>query len=372
MSKTVYRSATIILLAFCAYLLLAFIVRLLGNWPLGDFAATFYPAAKYFLRGENAYINDFTYVFDGTQHPPYNPIWILLAAVPFGGLSLQSADALRFLMDLGMISLSAYLCTRWVGIHDIARMVLLAIAPWFIIVLNSGQWSSLALVGMLLCFWGLKRDDVTMISAGVLLAAARPQITELVVLATLLLAWRQKILLRVIGLTMACVIVFSLAQPAWFFDLISLYVDRFVHPRPLDSILLLPGWPWLHLVVIGASAVGIALWAWRAQDPQPSTWLWASLAGVGLVSALHEFTYDWIILMMPLAWLLRERRAIVLVIALYLYTFAWALIPIGATFTLPSPIVLPFLIVSLVILWRFLPALAYRVGTNFGHQNFDL
>jgi hypothetical protein len=347
----------IALLLLGAFLLFPLTNQLLPYWRFGDFGATFYPAARYLLRGENAYINDFTYTLDGTQHPPYNPIWILLAAVPLGTLPLESALGLRFLLDLAAVLVCAHLCARWVGIRDIPRTILLAVAPWLVVVFYSGQWSSLAIIGMLLCYWGLKHDDVAMISVGILLAAARPQITELVILATVLLAWRRGSLLKIVVLTLTCVVVFSLVQPSWLVDLFRLYIDRMIHPRPLDSILLLPGWPILQIVVIVASAIGIVLWVWRAPDPQPTTHLWAVLAGVGLISALHEFTYDWIILMMPLAWLLRDKRVIVLVIALYSYIFVWAFAKIGTTFVLPSPVILPSLTLGLVIVWPFLSAL---------------
>ncbi len=357
MFKIIALILIISLLTVGAFLLFPLNGQLLPYWRYGDFGETFYPAARYLLRGENAYINDFTYTLDGTQHPPYNPIWILLAAVPLGTLPLESALGLRFLLDLAAVLACAHLCARWVGIRDIPRTILLAVAPWLVVVFNSGQWSCLAIIGMLLCYWGLKRDDGVMISVGILLAAARPQITELVVLATVLLAWRRGSLSRIVVLTLMCVVVFSLAQPSWLIDLLRLYIDRMIHPRPLDSVLLLPGWPILQIVVIVASAIGIALWVWRAPDPQPTTWLWAVLAGVGLISALHEFTYDWIILMIPLAWLLRDRRAIVLVITLYLYTFVWVFAQFGEKAILPSPVILPSLSLGLVIVWRFLPAL---------------
>ncbi len=63
-----------------------------------DFVSTFYPAANYLLRDADVYVGDYTFPPDGTQHLPYNPIWILYAAVPLSVLPVQVAGVVRFLI----------------------------------------------------------------------------------------------------------------------------------------------------------------------------------------------------------------------------------------------------------------------------------
>jgi hypothetical protein len=90
------------------------------------------------------------------------------------GLPIQVAGAFRFLIDLASLSLLAYLCARWAELKGRWRWLLLAIAPWFSILLYSGQWAGLAVIGTLLCFWGSQRASVSLTSTGILLSLSRP------------------------------------------------------------------------------------------------------------------------------------------------------------------------------------------------------
>ncbi len=319
-----------------------------------DFVSTFYPAANYLLRDADVYAGDYTFPPDGTQHPPYNPIWILYAAVPLSVLPVQVAGAVRFLIDLASLPLLAYLCARWAGLNDLWRWLLLPIAPWFSILLYSGQWAGLAVIGTLLCFWRAQRANASLLSVGILLSPARPNMTELVILASIIMAWRSGILLKTRFILMVWVVIFSLQQPTWMMGLMNLYVERFIHPRPADSLLLLPAWPWAQFVLLAIGVIFLIAYLWRTGEQPRSTWFWAVLVCLGLVSALHEYTYDWIILMLPLAWLLRDWRAIFLVIGIYTYPFLWPLPKSTDSFALPSPVVIPSIILISMFVWRIM------------------
>jgi hypothetical protein len=344
-------------LVFLAGILIVALVWLI-QWTmpdlvLVDFSFTFYRAARYLLRGENVYINVYPHPSNGREYPPFNPIWILYSVVPISGFPHSGAEALRFLFDLAAIPFLAFLCARWAGVESVSRIGLLALAPWHFMVLYSGQWSALALLGLFMCYWGTRRANVSVTAVGLLLVLAKPNVTVSVTLATLLFAWRRGILFKTVALFIALAAVFSLAQPTWMFDLLSLYLNRMVHPRLDDSMLLLPGYPWTQMVLLATSTLFLLTYFWKSREIQPPLWLWALLTCVSLVGALHTFTYDWLLLMLPLAWLLRQRYMIYVVGALYAYPFVWAFL-LSLRIVLPAPTIIPFAILIALIIWRIL------------------
>ncbi len=210
------------------------------------------------------------------------------------------------------------------------------------------------MIGALLCFWRAQCANASLLSVGILLSLARPNMTELVILASLIVAWRSGILLKTSLILMVWVAIFSLQQPTWMMGLMNLYIERFIHPRPADSLLLLPAWPWAQFVLLAIGVIFLVAYLWKTGEQPRSTWFWAVLVCLRLVSALHEYTYDWIILMLPLAWLLRDWRAIFLVIGIYTYPFLWALSRSTNSFALPSPVVIPSIILISMFVWRIM------------------
>jgi hypothetical protein len=97
------------------------------------------------------------------------------------------------------------------------------------------------------------------------------------------------------------------------------------------------------------SAIGlVGYWA-RTREIQPTPWLWSLLVCVGLVGALHTFVYDWQLLMLPLAFLLRDRRAVLFVLAIYLYSISWALLLLADQIRLPTPAIIPPMVLLAVL-----------------------
>jgi hypothetical protein len=345
-----------------ALLLTAVAARTFDGLVLVDFVVTFYRAAGYLLNGENIYLNAYPSPLNDRQYPPFGPIWMIGAVVPFRAHSLPLAQAIRFVIDLAAIPLLAYICARLAGLKSVGLIILLAIAPWNAILLFAGQWTGAMLLGTVLCYLGVRRTNAGMTAVGLWLLWFKFHIAALVILAALLFAWRNKILLKTLALLGMPVLIFSIAQPTWMFDVTQLYIDRLANPRAADSVLLLPGYPWSQLLLLVAGTLGFVIHLCKSPERQPTLWLWVILATASLVGALHTFAYDWLMLMLPLAWLLRDRRAVFLIVALYAYAFAWALGELAFIVSLPSPAIIP----SIVLLATLIPLLKEIHGPSAG------
>lgn len=334
-------------------------VQMFAIWSLGDFETTFYHSANYLLRGENVYQSPYPHPTNGQEYPPFNPIWIVYAVVPLSTFPLKIAEVMRFSIDLAAIPFLAYLSARWAGLKRRWVIVLIALAPWHFIVLYSGQWTVAAFLGTLLCYWGVRRRSSLVIAVGLWLVLMKFHIALLIILATLIFSWRNGTLARVVAILTSIILIFSLPQPTWVYDLLKLYIDRLQHPRLTDSVLLLPGYPWAQIVILTVGALFLIAYVWIFKEPKPEPWLWSLLIGLSLVGALHTFTYDWMMLMLPIAWLLRYRYAVFLIGALYVYPFIWAVLSPVREYTVPFAVTYPtVLLMGLIWLILFFPYLS--------------
>lgn len=312
---------------------------------LVDFAVTFYPAGNHLLRGENIYFNDYPNPNDLKQYPPYSPIWVVFHALPLAGLPLQWAAALRFLLDVALLPLMALLSGKWAGLQDKRKIVLLALAPWFVMLVLAGQVSILIFVGILLSYYGIRRADSWMVGIGLVFLLLKPHIVALLVVAVLLFAWRNRILFRSLGLSLVLMFIGSLTQPLWIFDIVHLWAERLRHPIELDSVRLLPGYPYSQLGLLIVGSIVLVLHFVRSPGKGPSKWLWSVLVTVSLLGGLHTMPYDWINLMLPLAILIWQRWGVVLTIMLYLYPLFYALMLLTVDIQL-----IPFTIIPSIVL----------------------
>lgn len=302
-------------------------VSMFSMWSLGDYQVSFYKSARYLLRGDNIYTSPYPHPFIGREYPPFNPIWAIHTIVPISVFPLNLAGSLRYFIDLLMIPFVIYLCARMVNLNTRWGILFVATAPWHYITLYSGQWTVLVFLGMLLCYYGIHRRNVPLVVIGVWLAMIKVNLALLIILATLWLAWRNGIFSRTVAWLVVLVTLSSLAQPLWLYDLLMLYYDRLQNPRLVDSLLLLPAYPWAQLILL---AMGILFASWylmRDRVSKPEPWFWALLITIGLVSALHTFTYDWLVLGLPMAWLLRDRvKRIWWLAMLYVYPLIWMMV----------------------------------------------
>jgi hypothetical protein len=327
-------------------------IQPLATLQLGDFTVTFYRAGLYLLRGENVYTQPYPHPTLDRQFPPFNPIWILYFTVPLSVFPLEIAQGIRFAMEFIGIGLCTYLSMRWARIRRAGLVVLLAAAPWNMFELITGQWSAFALLGTLLCYLGTQQASAWTVAVGLWLVLVKPNITSLIVFATLAFAQRRGILLPVLGRLMLLIAITSIAQPTWIADLLELYLDRLVHPRPVDSLLLLPGWPWSQLLLLAGTGLILLVYVWKVRDAQPTPWLWSVLTCVSLVGAIHTFTYDWLMLMLPIAWLLRDWRGTWFTLFIYAYPLLWDLLAPTVSIWLVSPSLIPLSVLVALLLGR--------------------
>lgn len=320
-------------------------------WELGDFRVTFYRVARYFWQGENVYINAYPHPYNGREYPPFAPIWGLYVFVPFGSLALPVAEALRVVIDVILLPFLAYLTARWARLPRLSAIVGLVLAPWLLTEVHSGQLTPLVFLGILLCYWGVRKPSGWITAVGLFLVLVKFTLVTLIVLATLLFAWRQQILLGTLGFLFGLIAISSLGAPLWFIDLATLYLERLAHPRVADSILLFPGYPWGQLGLLLFGALFLLGYVWYFKLAYPSPWLWAILTGTSLVGALHSFIYDWQLLMPLFAVLLHSQYGKWLMASTYFYTIAWVFLV--QYVDLPSLLlrVLPGLVLAIAFVW---------------------
>jgi hypothetical protein len=335
-----------------AALLLATLV--FADMPLNDFTNTFYRAANYLVRGENVYSNSYLDVRDGREYPPYSPIWVVFHALPLAFLPLHYAEAFRFLIEVALLPLMAVISAKWAGLKNNWKTVLLVGAPWFAILVLAGQISVLVFAGILLCFFGVCRSKYFMVGVGLWLVLLKPHIVSLIVLAVILYAWRNRILFKSFVVLLALTSVGFVVQPLWINDLVLLTTQRLENPGILESVLLLPGYPFAQLTLLAVGGVFLLLHLARSPERAPSKWLWSVLVTVSLIGALHTVPYDWLNLMLPLALLMRQRWGVVLTIALYLYPLVWGAFLLGLDFHLISPTIIPTVILGALLMDKYL------------------
>ncbi|MBI4675637.1 MAG: hypothetical protein HY741_28670 [Chloroflexi bacterium] len=316
--------------------------------PLGDFTFTFYPAANYALRGENIYFNAYPNPYTGREYPPYSPVWIVNHALPFAFLPLAQAEALRLYIELALLPLIVWVTARWAKLKQGGRIILLGVAPWFIVLLSAGQILIVLWAGVMLCYYGLKNARAAWVGIGIFFLLLKPHLFVLILIAVALYAWRGRILMRALVWTVGLSLLSSIIQPGWIGDVWALTVERLTHPRTADSVLLLPFYPWAQLLLLGASAAAFIIFFTRDKTASPTRWLWALLINVGLVAALHTFVYDWLLLLFPIALVLKTRSGVAATIVVYGYALVWAIGNLAMGLPLPSPAFIPAIVLVLL------------------------
>jgi len=302
-------------------------VSMFAMGSLGDYQVSFYKSAQYLLHGDNIYTSPYPHPTLGREYPPFNPVWAIHTIIPISVFPLKQAVSLRYGIDLVMIPFVIYLCARMVHLNTHWVFIFVVAAPWHFITLYSGQWTTLVFLGMLLCYYGVHRRHAPLVAIGIWLAMIKVNLTLPIILVTLWLVWRNEMFSKTIKWLVVLVTIFSLAQPLWFYDLLMLYYNRLQTPRLADSVLLLPGYPWSQLILLVSGIVFASWYLARTHMLKPEPWFWALLIALGLVSALHTFTYDWLILALPIIWLLHDNvRRIWWLALLYVYPFIWMMV----------------------------------------------
>ena len=259
------------------------------------------------------------------RHSPYvgdyvSPPWFAMALVPLTALPLPAARALWLGLNLGLLLAASALASRLVGLDWPIRRVFLVgaltgLVPAVEFGLHLGQNSLLVWVLVLAAL--LFAADRRFAATGVLLALAllKPQLAWLFGVGMTALAWRQRSLRALVGAGTLTLVVLATASavvaPDSYADLLSL------KPRTWDywgSTLALPaflawlsGAQWLGALLylptaLLGGAVVARLWDARASESLPYA---ASLTACAtLALAPYAYTYDAVLLDLPLLWIL--------------------------------------------------------------------
>ena len=153
---------------------------------------------------------------------PYPP-WYMLSTFYLGLMSMQSAGALWFELNLVMLFLSVWFLTdSWNGR---LRLIAFPLALFFLPVLGAlsvGQYDFPALLGTSLLIYSLRKENVALTALGAVLLTFKPHVGALILLSVLgwLIVSRnnfgrralRSIIMSGIGLSMISLI----ADPLWF------------------------------------------------------------------------------------------------------------------------------------------------------------
>jgi hypothetical protein len=195
-----------------------------------------------------------------------------------------------------------------------------------------------------------------MLGVGIWFLLLKPHIIGLILLAVVLYAWRNRMLFKTMLVVGALAVVSSVVQPLWVADLATLTLERLKNPRMLDSVLLLPGYPFAQLALLTIGAVLLCAYFVRSAETIPTKWLWCVLVTTSLIAGLHTVPYDWLNLMLPLALLMRQRWGVWLTTGLYMYPLFWGALWLGLEVNLISPTVIPSVVLGALLvdklLWR--------------------
>jgi hypothetical protein len=278
--------------------------------------------------------DDFGVFFAGAaaiagRHSPYDgdfvsPPWFALALVPFTLLPLPAARAIWLGLNLGLLLVASALASRLVGLEWPIRRVFLVgaltgLIPAVEFGLHLGQNSLLVWVLVLAAL--LFAADGWFAPTGMLLSLAllKPHIVWLFALGTAVLAWRQRSLRTLLGASALTLVVLAAASgvvaPDSYADLLSL------RPRTWDywgSTLALPaflawlsGAQWLGvLLYLPAALLGGAAVArlWDRRAPQSLPYAASLTACATLALAPYAYSYDAVLLNLPLLWILVRAR----------------------------------------------------------------
>jgi hypothetical protein len=296
----------------------------LSHWAFVDFVNVLYCPMRSFLEGKNPY-DASTYLKLVETRLVYSPL-VLLLHLPLGFLSLETAQAVHYAVNVALTPVLSVLALRLAAVHVTtartfahAALVLLSLPGHGNLV--QGQTVTVLVIATYVSLLFARRRPWL---SGLALAVTTFKPTFAVPLALLMLV-RRDIVPVVVGLTLA-----GLASAASFFviaeragglaPLISLlaenyriFADRpdvaaFSSPYRLDAIALvgrLLGGPLgiaaevaITLGVIGLGAFGVARLA-RSDSPAARR-LSESLICVTVLTCTHHQRYDGLILALPL------------------------------------------------------------------------
>ena len=299
--------------------------------PVGsDFSAIYY-ADMALVNGVHVYdIPQMEAIARSTVSPPSDrffmprfpyPPWYMLSTFYLGLMSIQSAGALWFELNLVMLFLSVWFLTD--GWNGRLRLVSFALALFFLPVVGAlavGQYDFPVLLGTSLLIYSLRKENVSLTTLGAVLLTFKPHVGGMVLLSVLgwLIVSRsdfgrramRSIVIAGVGLSVISLI----ADPLWFINYPKMllgYQDE-GNVSSCSECSSIPVWTsrWLYdgalkqaafIAVILLIVLVILFWFTRKSLLSSPELLITSALLITLLASPYLYNYDFILLLVPFA-----------------------------------------------------------------------
>ena len=342
---------TIFLLASFLLIIVIFAVAIYvpNTLPVGsDFSALYY-ADFALVNGVHVYdIPNMEALALSTVNPPPDrffmprfpyPPWYMLSTFYLGLMSIQSAGALWFELNLVMLFLSVWFLTD--GWNGRLRLVSFALALFFLPVLGAlsvGQYDFPALLGTSLLIYSLRKENVPLTTLGAILLTFKPHIGALILLSVL--GWlivgksnfgrsaMRSIVVSGIGLSVISLV----ADPLWFINYPKMLLgyQGEGNVSSCSECSSVPVWlsRWLFdgslkqaaiIAVILLIVLIILFWLIRKSLTKSPELLVTSALLVTLLVSPYLYNYDFILLLVPFAILVNSPGIFTKIVAALSY-----------------------------------------------------
>ena len=341
--------------------------------PVGsDFSAIYY-ADMALVNGVHVYdIPQMEAIARSTVSPPSDrffmprfpyPPWYMLSTFYLGLMTIQSAGALWFELNLVMLFLSVWFLTD--GWNGRLRLVSFALALFFLPVIGAlavGQYDFPVLLGISLLIYSLRKENITLTTLGVVLLTFKPHVGGLVLLSVLgwLIVSRsnfgrsamRSIIIAGVGLS----IISLITDPLWFVNYPKMllgYQDE-GNVSSCSECSSVPIWisRWLFnsslkqaaLIAVTLLVVLLVLfWLIRKSLLRSPELLVTSALLITLLVSPYLYNYDFILLLVPFAILVNTPGIVPKIVAVLSYltpSFAIILYPRNGNITLNAATIL--------------------------------
>lgn len=330
-------------------ILFAVAVYVPNTLPVGsDFSAIYY-ADMALVHGVHVYdIPGMEALARSTVIPPSDrffmprfpyPPWYMLSTFYLGMMTIQSAGALWFEINLVMLFLSVWFLTD--GWNGRLRLVSFALALFFLPVIGAlavGQYGFPALLGTSLLIYSLRKENVPLTTLGAVLLTFKPHIGGLILLSVLgwLIVSRsnygQRAMRSIVITGIVMGVVSLIADPLWFvnYPKMLLGYQGEGNVSSCSECSSVPVWMsrWLFDGSLRQSAI-IALvllivlmvlfWLIRKSLAKSPEVLVTSALLVTLLVSPYLYNYDFILLLVPFAVLTNSKGILPKIVVVLCY-----------------------------------------------------
>jgi hypothetical protein len=336
--------ATLLTVAFF-FIILAWLIGPILKWAPIDFCR-FYTASKMILDGQIPY----------GELPFFAPPWLAFVLSPLLIFPCSSAALAWILTNIALTITSTGVLGMLASVPRRYRLLVgtaSALLPYAVFTYITGQLSIITLASCTLCAWGLSRRHREATVIGLLLATLKPHIVALPMLLVLLELLRRRrwssLFAASVGLLALCIVGLAFV-PTWPQALLTSWTSgSFYEPRKNLLGLAAFGVPvWLTYPFIGYA---LLLWWQRRLDLHTL----ALGVTVNLLAIPYSRSYDYILLLIPVAAIWRTPSSLQKGIALGLALTAQLLPLIRATIPragLPEALAPAFCTAALLLVSR--------------------